>query len=103
MSKKIRILDTDVLSHLLELSNLLPDSIDVQSLQTDLDMLNQHIDVLSEFDKDTNSIQIDFSKDVEQLREDNIELGLQISELKKITPEFVDGYFSVPKVVGEGV
>ena len=39
---------------------------------------------------------------VEKLREDEIVQGLDIPDVKKMSDEFLDGYFRVPKVLGEG-
>ena len=36
-------------------------------------------------------------------REDEVVSGLAISDVKKVSENFMDGYFQVPKVLGEGV
>jgi aspartyl-tRNA(Asn)/glutamyl-tRNA(Gln) amidotransferase subunit C len=38
----------------------------------------------------------------EKLRDDEIVKGLDIPDVKKMSKEFLDGYFQVPKVLGEG-
>ena len=42
-------------------------------------------------------------KKAEKLREDEIVQGLEIHDVKKVSKDFMDGYFQVPKVLGEGV
>ena len=37
-----------------------------------------------------------------ELRDDEVVKGLEIPDVKKMTSEFMDGYFRVPKVLGEG-
>ena len=37
-----------------------------------------------------------------KLREDSVVAGLDIPDVKKVTENFMDGYFQVPKVLGEG-
>ena len=38
----------------------------------------------------------------DKLRDDDVVKGLDIPDVKKISEEFLDGYFRVPKVLGEG-
>ena len=42
------------------------------------------------------------TKLAEKLREDTVVSGLDIPDVKKVTDKFMDGYFQVPKVLGEG-
>ena len=60
------------------------------------------MDILSRFDDSENPYDAYPSTDADSLREDEIEKGLDIPDLKKMTGEFMDGYFRVPKVLGEG-
>ena len=39
----------------------------------------------------------------ELLRSDTISAGITQSDLKKMSSEYMDGYFRVPKVLGSGV
>ena len=59
-------------------------------------------DLLSEYDDSENSYDAYPSTKAENLREDEIVNGLAISDVKKVSEEFMDGYFRVPKVLGEG-
>ena len=58
--------------------------------------------MLSEYDDSENPYDAYPSTKAENLREDEIVNGLAISDVKKVSEEFMDGYFRVPKVLGEG-
>jgi aspartyl-tRNA(Asn)/glutamyl-tRNA(Gln) amidotransferase subunit C len=58
--------------------------------------------LLSEYDDSENPYDAYPSTKAENLREDEIVNGLAISDVKKVSEEFMDGYFRVPKVLGEG-
>jgi aspartyl-tRNA(Asn)/glutamyl-tRNA(Gln) amidotransferase subunit C len=102
MSSEKRTIDDDTLSQLLALSSLSPDSTDQKTLKSQVDQIVEYFDILSEFDDSENPYDAYPSTTVEQLRNDEIVEGLVISDVKKVTPEFMDGYFRVPKVLGEG-
>lgn len=102
MSTEKRTIDDKTLSQLLELSRLSPDSTDQKTLKSQVDQIVEYFGILSEFDDSENPYDAYPSTEVENLRNDEIVKGLEIPDVKKVTPEFMDGYFRVPKVLGEG-
>ena len=59
--------------------------------------------ILSKYDDSENPYDAYPSTDAEKLREDAVVAGLEMKDVKKINePNFMDGYFQVPKVLGEG-
>ena len=92
----------EVLEALLYLSRLSPSATDLNTLKKQVDQIVEYFGILSEFDDSENPYDAYPSTDADSLREDKIEKGLDIPDLKKMTGEFMDGYFRVPKVLGEG-
>ena len=97
-----KIIDESVLETLLYLSRLASSSIDLKTLKNQVDRIVEYFDVLSEFDDSENPYDAYPSTDVDALREDVSVHGIDIPDVKKMTDEFMDGYFRVPKVLGEG-
>ena len=97
-----KIIDESVLEALLYLSRLASSSIDLKTLKNQVDRIVEYFDVLSEFDDSENPYDAYPSTDVDALREDVPVPGIDIPDVKKMTTEFMDGYFRVPKVLGEG-
>ena len=97
-----KIIDESVLEALLYLSRLAGSSIDLKTLKNQVDRIVEYFDVLSEFDDSENPYDAYPSTDVDALREDVSVHGIDIPDVKKMTDEFMDGYFRVPKVLGEG-
>ena len=99
MNSEKKLIDENMLEALLYLSRLAPSSVD---LKTQTEQIVAYLDILSRFDDSENPYDAYPSTDADSLREDEIEKGLDIPDLKKMTGEFMDGYFRVPKVLGEG-
>ena len=102
MSEKKKI-DERTLEALLELSRLSPASSNLDVLRAQVEQIVTYFDVLSEFDRGENPYDAYPSTVSGQLRQDDMVSGLAMGDVKKITGEFTDGYFRVPKVLGEGV
>jgi len=102
MNSEKKLIDDDMLEALLYLSRLAPSSIDLKTLKNQVERIVDYLDILSRFDDSENPYDAYPSTDADSLREDEIEKGLDIPDLKKMTGEFMDGYFRVPKVLGEG-
>ncbi|WP_428770802.1 Asp-tRNA(Asn)/Glu-tRNA(Gln) amidotransferase subunit GatC [Treponema sp. HNW] len=102
MNSEKKLIDEDMLEALLYLSRLAPSSVDIKTLKNQTEQIVAYLDILSRFDDSENPYDAYPSTDADALREDEIEKGLDIPELKKMTGEFMDGYFRVPKVLGEG-
>ena len=102
MNSEKKLIDEDMLEALLYLSRLAPTSVDIKTLKNQTEQIVAYLDILSRFDDSENPYDAYPSTDADSLREDEIKKGLDIPDLKKMTGEFMDGYFRVPKVLGEG-
>lgn len=100
-NEKLKI-DEKTLDALLYLSRLSPESTNLEVLKAQVDQIVGYFDILSEYTDTENPYDAYPSTKVEALRDETIVKGLDIPDVKKITPEFLDGYFQVPKVLGEG-
>ena len=96
-------IDETTLENLLYLSRLSPDSTDLATLKKQVDEIIAYFEVLSKYDDSENPYDAYPSTEAEKLREDEIVAGLEIPDIKKVSKNFMDGYFQVPKVLGEGV
>jgi len=95
--------DETTLENLLYLSRLSPESTDMATLKKQVDEIVGYFEILSKYDDSENPYDAYPSTDAEKLREDDIVAGLEMKDVKKINEkEFMDGYFQVPKVLGEG-
>jgi len=97
-----KIIDENTLEALLHLSRLSPESTNLDILKKQVDEIVGYFDILSKYDDSENPYDAYPTTVAEELRDDSIVAGLEIPDVKKITPEFMDGYFRVPKVLGEG-
>lgn len=95
-------IDEQTLDALLYLSRLSPEAADIETLRAQVEQIVGYFDILSEYDDSENPYDAYPTTEVEQLRGDTVVKGLEIPDLKKMTGEFLDGYFRVPKVLGEG-
>lgn len=94
--------DGDTLEKLLYLSRLSPESTDLTTLKKQVDDIVGYFEILSKYDDSENPYDAYPSTQAEKLREDSVVAGLDIPDVKKVTENFMDGYFQVPKVLGEG-
>ena len=92
----------NTLDALLYLSRLSPESTNLEVLKSQVDQIVEYFGMLSAYDDSENPYDAYPSTTVEQLRNDAIVPGLDIPDVRKISDEFLDGYFRVPKVLGEG-
>lgn len=95
-------IDETTLSNLLYLSRLSPESTNVEILGQQVQQIVDYFEVLSQYAGDENPYDAYPATTVESLRAGDIVKSLEPVDLKKITPEFMDGYFRVPKVLGGG-
>ncbi len=103
MNNTKRTVDETTLEQLLYLSRLSPESTDMATLKKQVDEIVGYFDILSKYDDSENPYDAYPSTQAEKLREDKIVQGLEMKDVKKINEgEFLDGYFQVPKVLGEG-
>jgi aspartyl-tRNA(Asn)/glutamyl-tRNA(Gln) amidotransferase subunit C len=94
--------DEDTLQKLLYLSRLSPESTDMATLKKQVDDIVGYFDILSKYDDSENPYDAYPSTQAEKLRNDEVAVGLDIPAVKSVTKNFMDGYFQVPKVLGEG-
>jgi aspartyl-tRNA(Asn)/glutamyl-tRNA(Gln) amidotransferase subunit C len=95
-------IDEDTLEKLLYLSRLSPESTNLTVLKKQVDEIVGYFEILSKYDDSENPYDAYPSTQAEKLRDDEVVQGLDIHDVKKISDNFMDGYFQVPKVLGEG-
>lgn len=95
-------IDENTLEQLLYLSRLNPQSTDIDTLRRQVDEIVGYFEILSKYGDSENPYNAYPSTVSDALRNDEVVKGLDISDTKHITDEFMDGYFRVPKVLGEG-
>ena len=98
----MKTVDETTLENLLYLSRLSPESTNMETLKKQVDEIVGYFDVLSKYDDSENPYDAYPSTEAEKLRDDSIVEGLDIPAVKQVTDKFMDGYFQVPKVLGEG-
>lgn len=95
-------IDEETLNNLLYLSRLSPESTNLETLKKQANEIVSYFDILSKYDDSENPYDAYPSTVVEKLREDEVVAGLDIPNVKNVSENFMDGYFQVPKVLGEG-
>ena len=98
----MKTVDETTLSNLLQLSRLSPESTDMATLKKQVDEIVGYFDILSKYDDSENPYDAYPSTEAEKLREDEVVQGLEIPDIKQTTDKFMDRYYQVPKVLGEG-
>ncbi len=102
MSDK-RTVNEETLKNLLYLSRLSPESTNMETLKKQVDDIVSYFDILSKYDDSENPYDAYPTTTAEQLREHEVVPGLEMHHVKNINKDnFLDGYFQVPKVLGEG-
>jgi len=102
MDDKQNAIDETTFANLLYLSRLSPESTNVEILAGQVRQIVDYFGILSQYAGDENPYDAYPSTTVESLRAGDVAKSLEPGDLKKITPEFMDGYFRVPKVLGGG-
>ena len=95
-------IDQETLENLLYLSRLSPESTDMETLKKQVDEIVGYFEILSKYDDSENPYDAYPSTQVDKLRGDEVVDGLEITDVKKVSKDFMDGYFQVPKVLGAG-
>lgn len=95
-------IDDEVMGQLLYLARLNDKSTDIDTLRRQVDEIVGYFEILSKYDDSENPYDAYPSTVSDALRDDVAVPGLPIADTKHITDEFMDGYFRVPKVLGEG-
>ena len=96
-------IDEQTLDNLLYLSRLSPESTNLSILKKQVDDIIGYFDILSKYDDSENPYDAYPKTEADKLRSDEIVQGLEMTDVKKVSKDFMDGYFQVPKVLGEGV
>jgi len=92
----------EVFDNLLYLSRLSSNDSDTESIAEQVSQIVEYFDILKKFDAPAETGGAALCSD-RPLRSDTIIAGIAQSDLKKMTDEYMDGYFRVPKVLGSGV
>ena len=88
--------------YLLYLSRLSPESTNISILKKQVEEIVGYFEVLSKYDDSENPYDAYPSTQADKLRDDEVVKGLEIPDVKNVSENFMDGYFQVPKVLGEG-
>ena len=102
MSTQHKAINEEVLNNLLYLSRLSPEATDLETLKKQANEIVSYFEILSKYDDSENPYDADPKTEAEKLREDEIVPGLEVHDVKNVSENFMDGYFQVPKVLGEG-
>ena len=102
MSSVHKKIDETTLGQLLQLSRLSPEATDIETLKKQVEEIVGYFDLLSKYDDSENPYDAYPFTEAEKLREDEVVFGLEIPDVKNVSENFMDGYFQVPKVLGEG-
>ena len=102
MATQHKEIDEETLTNLLYLSRLSPESTNMETLKKQVDDIVGYFEILSKYDDSENPYDAYPSTQVEKLRGDEVVEGLEITDVKKVSKDFMDGYFQVPKVLGAG-
>ena len=92
----------EVFDNLLYLSRLSSNDSDMESIAGQVGQIVEYFDILKKYDVSTEADDTAMISE-ELLRSDTISAGITQSDLKKMSSEYMDGYFRVPKVLGSGV
>ncbi|MDE5899148.1 MAG: Asp-tRNA(Asn)/Glu-tRNA(Gln) amidotransferase subunit GatC [Treponemataceae bacterium] len=95
-------IDAETLDNLLYLSRLSPESTNLSILKKQVDEIVGYFELLSKYDDSENPYDAYPSTQAELLRDDSVVHGLDVPDVKNVSEHFMDGYFQVPKVLGEG-
>ena len=92
----------EVFDNLLYLSRLSSNDSDMESIAGQVGQIVEYFDIHKKYDVPTEA---DDTSMISEglLRRDTIVAGITQSDLKKMSSEYMDGYFRVPKVLGSGV
>jgi aspartyl-tRNA(Asn)/glutamyl-tRNA(Gln) amidotransferase subunit C len=102
MENEKRTVNENTLEALLYLSRLSPESTNMETLKKQVDEIVGYFDILSKYDDSENPYDAYPSTVATELRDDEVVKGLEIPDVKNVSENFMDGYFQVPKVLGEG-
>lgn len=93
---------SEVFDNLLYLSRLSPEDSDTESIAGQVSQIVGYFDILKKYDVPAEADNTAMISEC-LLRSDTIAAGIPQSDLKKMSSEYMDGYFRVPKVLGSGV
>ena len=102
MATQHKEIDAQTLENLLYLSRLSPSATNMEILKKQVDDIVGYFEILSKYDDSENPYDAYPRTTADKLRSDEAEGGLEVSDVKKVSKDFMDGYFQVPKVLGEG-
>ncbi len=92
----------EVFNVLLYLSRLEASPEEAKVLSKQVNQLVGYFEVLDKFSDEKLDNSIYITHDEQALRSSEIKESLGAPDLKKISDEYMDGYFRVPKVLGSG-
>jgi aspartyl-tRNA(Asn)/glutamyl-tRNA(Gln) amidotransferase subunit C len=98
--KKKPVIDDETFENLLYLSRLSPESTNKETLASQVRQIVEYFEVLSKYAGDENPYDAYPASPAEALRGNDGVSAFDPADLKQMTPEFKDGYFRVPGMLG---
>ncbi|HOF85662.1 MAG TPA: aspartyl/glutamyl-tRNA amidotransferase subunit C [Treponemataceae bacterium] len=98
--KKKPVIDDETFENLLYLSRLSPESTNKETLTAQVRQIVEYFEVLSKYAGDENPYDAYPAIPAEVLRGNDVGPAFDTADLKQMTPEFKDGYFRVPGMLG---
>ena len=95
------ILTDEILETLLYLSRLGLSSEERIRMKQQAEDIISHFDTLSKFGTEKIIGEAGNEIDADMLRKDEIEESLPVNDVKRLSENFLDGYFSVPGIIGK--
>lgn len=92
----------EIFDNLLYLSRLSPKDSSAETIAAQVSSIVEYFDILKKFDTGSSNAGTDMQR-AAVMRSDTVMQGIASPDLKKMTSEYMDGYFRVPKVLGSGV
>ncbi len=93
----------EVFDQLLSFSRLSLDKEEAGTIEQQVNDIVKSFSILKKFDTPVDSCSFECTHSVHDLRSDTVQQGIEQTDLKNLTSEYMDGYFRVPKVLENGV
>ena len=90
------------LQYLLELSRLTVPKEEEEELTRQINDILNYFEVLSGYDTSSVDVDLGESVPVDSRRTDGSRPGLERDSVEKFAPSFNDGFFVVPRILGDG-
>ena len=94
-------IDEKTLDSILFLSRFSVDGAERKEFASQVDSVLDYFKILERFSPGPAGVSAEGARDVSSLRKDVKEAGLSTPEVKSFATNFLDGYFAVPRILGD--